>query len=111
MRHPTEVRLGSNPVVEGVSAFTSGLPHPLIGDMRRTGLDVGFVPTADVVAFVNSIVVFFRISGFWPSSSRRAFMEFLYFEGLIHIVFICVLPVLLWSDPLAEWHFSKLSGY
>ena len=30
-----------------------------------------------------------------PSSSRRAFMEFLYFEGLIHIVFICVLPVLL----------------
>ena len=26
---------------------------------------------------------------------RRAFMEFLYFEGLIHIVFICVLLVLL----------------
>jgi hypothetical protein len=64
--------------------------------------------TADVAAFVTVLP---SSSRFRFLASRRAFMEFLYFEGLIHIVFICVLLVLLWSDPLAEWHFSKFSGY
>ena len=76
-----------------IEHMSAGLPP--ITDIARRGWHGRKVPTADVVAFVNSIVVFFKISGFWPSSSRRAFMEFLYFEGLIHIVFICVLPVLL----------------
>ena len=79
--------------------------------MRRTGLDVGFVPTADVVAFVNSIVVFFKIQVFGhPAAAGPLWNSYILKASFILFLYVFCSSYY-WSDPLAEWHFSKLSGY
>ena len=96
--------------------MSAGLPP--ITDIARRGWHGRKVPTADVVAFVNSIVVFFKIQVFghpaaagplWNSYILKA--SFILFLYVSYCFYMCFARLTIGVDPLAEWHFSKLSGY